>query len=376
MNIALLGHGVVGSGVTSVLKEEKIKDLIVSRILVARKESIKDERFTLDFEEIVNDENIRVIVECMGGIEPAYSFVRRAIEAGKHVISANKKMLANHMELFELANSKGVKLLAEASCGGGIPCISNLQRIARNDHILSFEGILNGTSNFILSTIFEKGHSFKETLKTAQELGYAERDPSDDIKGYDVRYKSVILSYFAFSKIIDPKNVFTFGIDTLSNEDIAYARERHKVIKLIAKAGYEDEKFYVYVMPHFVDERSIFGNVDSNYNILQIQSGYLGKASFIGQGAGSYPTGHSIVQDLLDLNEKKYTEEKRASKETVENGKEGIFYVRCKDQCFDELKDITITADSFLTKKCPISKIQECMKESEDETMFIGEMGI
>lgn len=376
MNIALLGHGVVGSGVTSILKEEKLTDLAVSKILVARKESIKDDRFTLDFEEIINDESIDVIVECMGGIEPAHSYVKRAIEAGKHVISANKKMLANHMELFELAKDNGVKLLVEASCGGGIPCIGNLQRIARNDEILSFEGILNGTSNFILSSIFEKDLGFKETLKTAQELGYAERDPSDDIKGYDVCYKSVILSYFAFSKIIDPKDVFTLGIDTLSDEDIAYAGKNNKTIKLIGKAGYESNRFYIYVMPHFVDERSLFGSVDSNYNIFQSSSKYLGKASFIGQGAGSYPTGHSIVQDLLDLQQKKYTEERSASRELVENEREGIFYIRCRDHSFDELKDTQITTDSFLTRKCSLRKIQECMKKCEDEEMFIGEMDL
>ena len=215
MKAALLGYGTVGKGVDAIWKAEGLKDLELTKILVRRKEAMEDERFTLDFDSIISDENIDVVIEAMGGEEPAYSYVKESLEAGKHVISANKKMLARHMDLFETAEKHNAKLLIEASCGGGIPWFSNMESLRRSDHIESFKAIMNGTSNFILSSIFEEGRSFDDALEQAKKLGYAEADPSDDLCGYDVSFKTALSVYKAFDRMIDVDAMAVFGIERL-----------------------------------------------------------------------------------------------------------------------------------------------------------------
>ena len=223
MKIAILGHGVVGSGVRQIIEAKKKEEIEIISILVKDQNEVNDERFTTDAQDILNNPEIETVIECMGGDEPAHSYVKTALEKGKNVISANKKMLSNRLDLFETAEKNNVKLLIEASCGGGIPWLINLRRIRRNDDIKEISGILNGTTNYLLSRLFSEDISFEEALKNAQKLGYAERDPSDDICGYDVRYKLDLSIYEAFDLLVDNKEIPTYGISAINDKDIAYA---------------------------------------------------------------------------------------------------------------------------------------------------------
>lgn len=376
MKIAILGHGVVGSGVSKIIEESCSDEITIAKILVRYENEMKDDRFTLDYETIVNDTDIDAVVECMGGDEPAHTYVRRALEAGKNVVSANKKMLARHLDLFDIAKEKGVKLLVEASVGGGIPWLVNLRKMRRDDHIRQIAGIMNGTTNYLLSRLFSEGINFIDALSNAQELGYAERDPSDDICGHDVRYKTCLSALKAFDLVVDEKKIPTFGIENIDDKDIAYARDNGRVIKLIGRAEYMDGKLNAYVMPGFVKKDSLFASVSSNNNILMSESEYLGKAYFVGQGAGSLPTGHAIVQDLEDLaNDMVDEEAETITRKDVDNEKEGTFYIRCSDmEGFNDMIDKKIDDQSFITKRCKVYDLVKKIEGLNDEKLFIGEI--
>ena len=365
MNVALLGHGTVGKGVTDIIENEKIEGIHIVRILTRTKRENNDERFTVDFGQIINDETIDTIVECMGGEEPAYSYVKECLEKGKNVISANKKMLARHMDLFELAKERNVKLLVEASTAGGIPWIRNLCDISRDDSILSIQGIFNGTSNYILSRIFEEDMSFEDALFKAQELGFAEADPSDDVCGNDVRYKVCIAILAAFGKIAKEEQIFARGIDHLSSREIAYAGENDMVIKLIGQAGYNKGKLSACVLPHFVTKGSLYSCVGGNDNLCVCQSKYLGKLSLIGQGAGSYPTGHSILQDLIDVRDKRAYEWRIEGEEEILQDIEAEFYISSDHFFPEELIKERIDESSFLSRKCRLCDLMKYLEEED-----------
>lgn len=371
MKIGILGHGVVGSGVSKIIESNNYEDIQICSILVKNESEILDDRFTLNIDDILNNKEIDTVIECMGGDEPAHSFVRKALENGKNVISANKKMLANHLDLFDIANKNNVKLLIEASSGGGIPWLINLRRIKRSDEISEIKGIINGTTNYLLSRLFNEDIDFDEVLKDAQKLGYAEKDPTDDIKGYDVKYKLCLSSYEAFDLLIDHNSIPTYGIDTINKQDINYAKENGYVIKLIASASYKGNKLQAIVMPRFIKKDDIFASVNSNFNIVMSNSNYLGKAYFIGQGAGSLPTGQAIVQDVLDLKDNNYLNEKRDIRR-IDNdiNIESKYYIRGNIDKLGKYIDKKINDNTIITKKCLYSDIKDLI----DENMFIGEI--
>ncbi len=365
MRIALLGHGTVGKGVTDIIENEKIDDIKIVRILTRKKRSGSDDRFTTDFRQIIDDESIDTIVECMGGEAPAYEYVRQCLEKGKNVVSANKKLLARHMDLFELAKQKDVKLLAEASVAGGIPWIRNLRDLNRDDTILSFEGIFNGTSNYILSRIFEQDMSYEEALDQAKKLGYAEADPGDDVCGHDVRYKIAVSILAAFGKIVKEEEIFTRGIDRLSSKEISYAASHDMVIRLIGKAEYRNGRLNAFVLPHFVKKASLYSCIGENNNLCICESRYLGRLSLIGQGAGSYPTAHSILQDLIDLKEGKAEAMTIQGEERVYQDVEAVFYVSGKYEFPEELIRERIDETSFLTGKCLLSELMKQIRKED-----------
>ena len=343
MKAALLGYGTVGRGVDAIWKAEGLKDLELTKILVRRKEAMEDERFTLDFDSIISDENIDVVIEAMGGEEPAYSYVKESLEAGKHVISANKKMLARHMDLFETADKYGVKLLIEASCGGGIPWFS--------------------TSNFILSSIFEERRSFEDALEQAKKLGYAEADPSDDLCGYDVSFKTALSVYKAFDRMIDVNEMAVFGIEHLGQEDIDFARSKGRVIKLIGEASLKEEKLEARVLPAFVKDDDLFAKVSGNFNIFECHCKHLGRLHFIGQGAGSYPTGQAIVQDLLDLRDQRSYFRREIRKAKLNNEKQGSYYIRGNCDALKDLMEERIGEDRFLSKRIGLKQLIDHRKD-------------
>lgn len=367
MKIALLGYGTVGKGFHEIIRKS-FPDHEVACILVRKKRD--EDLFVYDIEKVFEN-NPDVIVEALTGEYPAYNYCRMSLERSIPYITANKKMIARHLELFELAKSHKTKLLVEASCGGGIPWFSNIKRIRSSDRLSMIKGIMNGTSNYILSSIFNKNMNFDESLKKAQELGYAEADPSDDIKGYDTRYKLCISILKAFDLLCKVDDIPCLGIDDLKDEDINYARKNYLVIKLIGKAEYKD-RLNACVMPVFLRKDSVLGTVDVNYNLLEAESENLGRLDLIGQGAGSLPTGFSLVQDLCSLNEKDAYY--KTSDAEVINNKKSKFYLRSEEiEKYKEYISETISEDSAVCYDCSLDELLKIHNEIEDE-LFIGEV--
>lgn len=307
MKIAIMGFGTVGSGA---YEEAKIAGGLEVRRILARHgrkgyehlESI----MTPDIDDITGDSEIDLVIESMGGIEPAREYALKCLAAGKHVVTPNKNLIsACYSELMEAADKNGVKLRFTSAVGGGIPWLFNLLRTRRADSIKSVSGIVNGTCNYILDAMYDNGADFGEMLGKAQELGYAEADPSADIEGTDTLRKTVISANLAFDACIDESEVPCYGIDTIKACDVAYLKESGLVCKLMMKAALKDGAVEVYVEPTAFGKDSLEANVKENNNLISLTARRLGTQSFYGQGAGMYPTGQSVIQDVLDIRDGK-----------------------------------------------------------------------
>ena len=376
MKIGLLGHGVVGSGVTAITDScavKKVRRLEVTKILVKDEWELTDPRCTQNPDDILLDPEIEAVAECMGGLEPAHTFVRRALEAGKHVVTSNKKMFAAYCgELFELARENGVTIRYEASCGGGIPWISNLTRIRRLEPVTSFRGIFNGTTNYILSRMTATGSEFDLNLAEAQKLGYAEKDPTDDIAGYDVRYKTAITAMKAFGVITDASDIPALGIRNAAAEDIRWGTENGYALKLFGAGNDLPDAVSLWVMPVFVSTKNVFAHISDNFNAVESDSKDLGRAMFVGQGAGSLPTAHAMVQDLLDIYQNQDSDMPEAVRKPVCNDSvKAQFYIRsAAPEQFAALKAADAGAHALLTKEISLSELLEVLKGCGDESVF------
>ena len=301
MNIALLGFGVVCTGVYEILKT--LPEYNVKRILIRNPAKLTMDCMTLDFSDIENDSEIDLVVEAIGGLHPAREYILASLNAKKHVVTANKAVVAAYFEEFIAAAKKnGVKFMVEATSGGGIPWIKNLQRVGRIDDVTELHGIMNGTSNFILSAMTNEGKDFSDVLKTAQELGYAEADPSADIDGDDVRNKCAISASIAFGCSVDVNSILQSGIRHISKSDIDWCRENGLVCKLFATAKRDGDSFDAVVEPVLLPCDTVEANVPRNYNITCLYGETIGEVKLYGQGAGGFPTGNAIVQDIIDVN--------------------------------------------------------------------------
>jgi len=309
--IAVLGHGVVGSGVCEVLEKNagSIADKAGEAIAVKKildKRDFSDcpypEKFTKDFQEIITDPEISVVVEVMGGVHPAYDFGRAALLAGKSVVSSNKEMVAaKGAELLRLAEENNVNFLFEASVGGGIPIIRPLHQCLAANRIDEIAGILNGTTNFILTKMIKEGMQFADALLLAQQLGYAEADPTADVEGHDACRKICILASIAFGSHVYPDTVYTQGITSITAEDVQYAESAGCVIKLIGQASQnEDGKVYALVSPAFISRDSQLAGVDDVFNGILVRGNATGDVVFYGKGAGKLPTASAVVADVID----------------------------------------------------------------------------
>ena len=313
--IAVLGYGTVGSGVVTVLNtnHEKIDKKAGEAVRVKYVLDLRDfpgdpvqEYITHDYNVILNDPEVRIVVEVMGGLHPAYEFTKAALEAGKSVCTSNKELVAEHgSELLDLAREKNVNYLFEASCGGGIPIIRPLNSSVTAEDIDEISGILNGTTNYILSEMTARGSTFEDALREAQELGYAEKNPEADVEGHDACRKIAILSSLAFGNTVSYRHIPTEGIRNITPEDIRFAREFHMVIKLLASAfkqgdKSEGEKYYALVAPFMVRHGHPLYNIDGVFNAIFIHGNMLGDAMFYGSGAGSLPTASAVVGDVVD----------------------------------------------------------------------------
>lgn len=307
MKIAIMGFGTVGSGA---YEEAKTAGGIEVKRILARhgREGYEhlDSIITPNIDDITGDPEISLVIESMGGTEPAREYVLSCLRAGKHVVTPNKNLIsACYKELMEEAEANGVKLRFTSAVGGGIPWLYNLLRTKRADSIVKVRGIVNGTCNYILDAMYDKGADFGAMLATAQELGYAETDPSSDIEGTDTLRKTVISANLAFDAAIDESKVPCYGIDTIKGCDVAYLKEKGLVCKLMMNAEKKDGGIEVYVEPAAFSTDSLEANVKVNNNLITLTAEHIGTQSFYGQGAGMYPTGQSVIQDVIDIRDGK-----------------------------------------------------------------------
>ena len=311
VNVAILGFGVVGSGVAEVLAtngshiDKKVDDLIrLKYILDVRDfpDSPFADQVIHDFSIIENDPEVNIVVETIGGAKVALDFTRRALMAGKSVVTSNKELVAEHgCELLKLAQEKGVSYLFEASVGGGIPIIRPLNQCLAANEIEEIAGILNGTTNYILTRMIRAGLSFEAALKEAQQNGYAEQDPTADIEGHDACRKICILASLAFGRHVYPRQVPTEGITGVTLADVAYADACGKKIKLLGRAIHrEDGKVCAYVAPHLVDGEDPLAGVEDVFNAIAVKGNAIGDVMFYGRGAGKLPTASAVVADVID----------------------------------------------------------------------------
>ena len=300
MNIGLLGCGVVGGGILDFCAGRE--DLTVTKVLVRRPRPDLGALAVTDIADIVSDEGIGIVAEVMGGLHPAYEYICAALKAGKHVVTANKAVIsAYYPELTGLARECGVSLRCTAAVGGGIPWLTNLERCKRLDSICELGGIMNGTTNFIMDAMHASPVSFPEILKQAQELGYAEADPSADIDGDDVRRKLTISANIAFDALIQEEDIPMFGIRTVTDGDIRAFKAHGFVCKLLATAKAAEGGVCAFIEPTLVDSHDLEAAVPKNFNLITYCGEKVGRHSFFGQGAGRYPTAFNAVEDCLDI---------------------------------------------------------------------------
>ena len=314
LNVALLGLGTVGSGVVKIIEENRQqikdtlnKDIVIKHILVRdttkkRPINISQYHLTEDINEILNDDDIDIVIEVMGGIEPTVDWLRESLKRKKHVITANKDLLAVHLELLEnLAEQQGVALKFEASVAGGIPIVNAINNGLNANNISKFMGILNGTSNFILSKMTREQTSFEDALAEAQRLGFAEADPTDDVEGIDAARKVVITSYLSFNQVIKLNDVKVKGISKTTLSDINVADKLGYKIKLIGKSTYHHREVNASVEPTLIHKSHQLAAVENEYNAIYVIGDAVGDTMFYGKGAGSLATGSAVVSDLLNV---------------------------------------------------------------------------
>ncbi|HGD2921010.1 TPA: homoserine dehydrogenase [Streptococcus agalactiae] len=316
IKIALLGFGTVAKGIPYLLKENQDKllslegeDIVIDKVLVRDNESRQrfiNQGFTYNFvteiNTILQDPQIDIVVELIGGIEPAKTYLSQALGFGKHIVTANKDLIALHgKELMDLADARGLALFYEGAVAGGIPILRTLSHSFASDKMTRLLGILNGTSNFMLTKMFEEGWSYEQALKKAQELGYAESDPTNDVEGIDTAYKATILSQFGFGMPIDFDDVNYKGISSIRSEDVEVAQEMGFVIKLVADLRETPTGISVDVSPTLISQKHPLAAVNHVMNAVFIESIGIGQSLFYGPGAGQNPTATSVLADIIDI---------------------------------------------------------------------------
>ena len=327
MRIGLLGFGVVGRGVYDITKSRD--DMTVARVLCLEDIQLPDAKVTKDYQEILQDDTIDTVVEAMGGLHPAYEFVRAAIEAGKNIVTSNKALVASfYDELIPLAESKGVKFRCTAAVGGGIGWLSEVERSRRIQNIHQVGGIMNGTCNYILDNMTRLGHDYSAVLKEAQKLGYAEANPSTDVDGIDTWHKVILSSNIAFGISLDVSTVPVVGISRITAEDVENFKAHGYVCKLISTGKAADGKYSVYVQPTLCPAGSLEAAVPLNYNLITLVGDTSDRMSFYGQGAGRYPTAYNVVQDCADLLAGRGFYTPYGPKVAAANTEEMTYYVR------------------------------------------------
>ncbi|HEY3376284.1 MAG TPA: homoserine dehydrogenase [Armatimonadota bacterium] len=313
INVGVIGFGTVGVGAVQLLETNAdwIAQRVGSRVVVKkvvdldwtreREYTIQTEQQTTDVTDVLNDPEIDIVIEAMGGVKPAKEFIAAALRAGKSVVTPNKELIAKHgAELLNIAAEAGVDLMFEGAVGGGIPIIRPMKESLAGDRILRVVGIVNGTTNYILTAMTQEGRDFAEVLKDAQAKGYAEADPTADVEGFDAMYKIAILASIAFGSHIDVNQIYHEGITKISAEDIRYAAQLGYEIKLLAIGAQHNGKLELRVHPSFVPKEHPLASVHGVFNAIFVQGDPVGDVMFYGRGAGSGPTGSAVVGDVID----------------------------------------------------------------------------
>lgn len=375
IKVAVLGYGTIGSGVVEVLEtnREHITQTAGEEIEVKYVLDLRDfpndpiqEKIVHDYQVIENDPEVKIVVEAMGGVEPAYTFVKAALLAGKHVTTSNKALVAKHgAELLKIAKEKELNFLFEASVGGGIPIIRPLVTSLTADIVEEITGILNGTTNYMLTKMSVEGSDYNEVLKDAQAKGYAEADPTADVEGYDACRKIAILTSLVCGKTVDFEEIHTEGISRITPIDIAYAKAMGRSIKLLATSRMSNGSYYAMVAPFMLGAEHPLNNVNDVFNAIFVHGNMLGDAMFYGSGAGKLPTASAVAADIVDIVKHidrnimiSYSEEKM---ELLDYKKaENSYFVRTKAE---EARVREIFGDIAFIK----------IKEVSDETAFVTE---
>lgn len=336
MKIAIIGMGVVGRGAYEIIRDELAPEIQVKYVMDLRELDDVDCIVTKDIDQILSDPEVDLVFESIGGLHPAYEFVTASLQAGKSVVTANKYLISKHYKhLHTIARENGACLEFTPSAGGGIPWLHNLDRTRRCGPIHSISGIINGTTNYILDKMTRTGDAFDDVLKQAQSLGYAEADPSADIDGLDVQRKCAISLNRAFDVVISPEDIPTEGIRFITKSDINAFRSVGKVCRLVCHGTSQDGKITAFVEPTLFDADSLEASVHDNNNMITLTGKYVGRLSFYGQGAGRYPTAHSIVEDIVDISQGRIHTATLTNDAKVDNSAEyHTYYVRGEDLTF------------------------------------------
>ena len=392
-NVAILGFGTVGSGVYEVIKENNAllkqktgEDIAVKKILDIRDfpDSEWESLVVHDIKEIIEDNDIDAVVETMGGTSPAFEFVRDALLSGKHVTTSNKALVAAHgTELLKIAKEKNVNFFFEASVGGGIPIIRTLTESYAGEHFKEITGILNGTTNYILTKMDSEGEDFEKALSTAQELGYAERNPEADVKGHDTCRKIAILASLATGKEVNFEEIYTEGITKIDTTDFEYAKHMKLSIKLFGDSKFEDGMLYAFVAPVMVERDHPLYMVNDVFNGIMVEGNMLGKSMLYGSGAGKLPTASAVVADIIAITKNKdknipfgWVNEKQAVADMSETshkyfvrfkGKDTQFINKCKET-FKDAKEV------YLDGKDEFALVTGLIKE-KDFLMDLNNLG-
>ena len=361
MKIGLLGFGVVGRGVYDIT--EKRDDMQVCKVVCLEDVFLPDAEVTRDFKKVLADESIDTIIEAMGGLHPAYEFVRAAIEAGKNVVTSNKALVATfYDELLPLAEEKGVKFRCTAAVGGGIGWLSEVERSRRIQRIHQVGGIMNGTCNYILDSMTRLGMDYADALRQAQKLGYAEANPSTDVEGTDTWHKIILSSNIAFGVSLDREGVPAAGIQNITAEDVAYFKEKGLVCKLVSTGKQKNGTYSAYVQPTLFPVGEPESAVPLNYNLITLVGDVSDRMSFYGQGAGRYPTAYNVVQDCVDILAGKGFYCSYGQKVAVDNAEQLCYYVRGeKDAWLEEMTAETI-GGAVLTKPVAVCDMHAWLK--------------
>lgn len=383
INIGLLGLGTVGSGVLEILKKRNVRlkdltshDIRVKKVLV--KDINKKRNVDLDsieivsnFEAILKDKEIDIIIEVTGDLEKSYKYITEGLNAGKHVVTANKAVVSKYFEeISSLACEKGLAFLYEASVGGGIPVLKPLKEELHLNEISEVQGILNGTCNYILTRMIEEGKNYGEVLKIAQELGYAEADPTADVEGYDTLRKLRILGTLALQGKVSEEDILLDGISSITSFDIDLIKKMNSTVKLIAEAKAYNDGYTALVQPTIIKNSNYFANVNMAYNSIAFKGDNVGELKFYGSGAGKLPTANAVISDVLDIVLESYSKKNPLGERALRNYNSEIkakYYLRVSDTNADiiyELRKISSEAlrigsiTAIITKEMGLMEIK------------------